>query len=182
MQRLYLSVFSKLKNHIKKIENRPGLWMFTLIVSGIVSLITFIIYNRISPFSPSKDFENIFISLLYFSRTVMTPFSFVLSFWLITDFLKKKMTSEISNREFLSKASVFALIGIVFTSLLVWKSVLISVIARAFVGFVYSCVMYDKFNENLLNKVTLIAFVIAAIVDVIGYALGFTVLFLIAIL
>ena len=89
MEKFYGEVFSRLQKHIKTIEKKQGAWMFTLIISGAISLFSYMLWMRISPPNSSKDFLNLSLPLSYFSKTVLSPFSCVLSFWVATSFLKK---------------------------------------------------------------------------------------------
>lgn len=179
MEKFYGEVFSRLEKHIKTIENKQGAWMFTLIISGAISLFSFMLWMRISPPNSSKDFLNLSLPLSYFSKTVMSPFSCVLSFWVATSFLKNNMAEKISNSEFLAKASVYTLVTIVLASVFNTRIPSVSVIVNVISGFVYSVVMYDKFKPDFLNKATITAAIVKIVVSAIGFLIGTTLLFFI---
>lgn len=179
MERFYGEVFSRLQKHIKTIEKKQGAWMFTLIISGAISLVSFMLWMRISPPNSSKDFLNLSLPLSYFSKTVMSPFSCVLSFWVATSFLKKDMAEKISNSEFLAKASVYTLVTIVLASVFNTRIPVVSVIVNVISGFVYSVVMYDKFKPEFLNKAMITSAIVKIIVSAIGFLMGTTLLFFI---
>ena len=181
MEKFYGEVFSHLEKHIKTIEKKQGAWMFTLIISGVISLLSFMLWMKISPPTSSKDFLSLSLPLSYFSKTVMSPISCVLSFWIATSFLKNDMVAKISNAEFLAKASVYTLVTIVLSSVFNTRIPAVSVIVNVISGFVYSIVMYDKFKPDFLNKATITAAIVKIVMSAIGFLMGTTLLFFIVV-
>lgn len=43
MEKFYGEVFSRLEKHIKTIEKKQGAWMFTLIISGVISTFIYVV-------------------------------------------------------------------------------------------------------------------------------------------
>ena len=174
---IYAKIFSRLEKKLQSIEKKSGMWMFLLIMSGIISLVSYIVWLKINPPKATQDFLSVSAPFTYFSKTALVPFSDVATFWLATDYLKKNLKTKISNSTFLAKASVYSLMTSALFAVFNTKLYIVNFLLNIVTGVIYTSIMYDLIDENLLKKTVVLSTLSRIIISAIGFLLSTSILF-----